>query len=144
MKKQWFYSSVQILMIALMLLSGCSKEENLDDPGKNKEEEKEETKGGTSFNVKETYEVLSHGKWETKTKEYTLILKQTEEGQSVETTEDGTKYIGGSWSYTNGKINITGHIIATQTQNTWDRFDGTVDDMKNPQKITRLQVSRKL
>ena len=74
--------------------------------------------------------------WEERTRMYYLTLN---EDGSVEIFGDNLdyEYIGGNWSYSmDGKLNATGHIIATQTANTWDRFTGTVDDVKNPQMIT--------
>lgn len=87
-----------------------------------------------TWNVVETYETrpFPGAEWETKTREYSLSLN---EDGSI--SKSDTEYIGGSWSYSSGgSFYATGHIIATQTQNTWDRFDGKVDDIKNPQKIT--------
>lgn len=89
-----------------------------------------------TWNVVETYSSrpFPGAEWETKTREYSLSLN---ENGSIQILGSDTEYISGSWSYTSsGSFNATGHIIATQTQNTWDRFNGTVDDVKNPQKIT--------
>lgn len=89
-----------------------------------------------TWNVVETYSTrpFPGAEWQTKTREYSLSLN---EDGSIQISGSDTEYIGGSWSYTSsGSFNATGHIIATQTQNTWDRFKGTVDDIKNPQKIT--------
>lgn len=90
-----------------------------------------------TWNVVETYETrpFPGAAWETKTREYSLSLN---EDGSIQISGMDTEYISGSWYYdsTSGSFNATAHIIATQTQNTWDRFGGNVDDIKAPQKIT--------
>ncbi|MBD5459698.1 MAG: fibronectin type III domain-containing protein [Lachnospiraceae bacterium] len=88
-----------------------------------------------TWNVVETYSTrpFPGAEWETKTREYTLHLN-TDGSVNVEGL--GYDYIGGSWGYGNGRFGATCHVIATQTQNSWDRYEGVVDDIKNPQKIT--------
>ena len=87
------------------------------------------------WNVVETYSTrpFPGAEWETKTREYTLHLNSD---GSVKVEGLGYDYIGGNWGYGNGHFGATCHVIATQTQNTWDRYEGVVDDIKNPQKIT--------
>lgn len=88
-----------------------------------------------TWNVVETYSTrpFPGAEWQTKTREYSLTLN---EDGSVQISGMGYEYIGGSWGYGGGNFSATCHIIATQTQNSWDRFEGKVDDVKNPQKIT--------
>lgn len=88
-----------------------------------------------TWNVVETYSTrpFPGAEWETKTREYTLYLNSD---GSVNVEGLGYDYIGGSWGYGNGRFGATCHVIATQTQNSWDRYEGVVDDIKNPQKIT--------
>ncbi len=89
-----------------------------------------------TWNVVETYSTrpFPGAEWETKTREYTLHLNSD---GSVNVDGLGYDYIGGGWSYgSNGRFGATCHVIATQTQNSWDRYEGVVDDIKNPQKIT--------
>ena len=74
--------------------------------------------------------------WQTKTRNYTITLND-DGSMSVKGLED---YIGGSWGYSSsGYFNATAHIIATQTQNTWDRFEGNVDSVENPTTITGVR-----
>lgn len=88
-----------------------------------------------TWNVVETYSTrpFPGAEWETKTREYTLHLN-TDGSVNVEGL--GYDYIGGSWGYGNGRFGATCQVIATQTQNSWDRYEGVVDNIKNPQKIT--------
>lgn len=88
-----------------------------------------------TWNVVETYSTrpFPGAEWQTKTREYSLTLN---EDGSVQVSGMDYEYIGGGWGYGGGNFSATCHIIATQTQNSWDRFYGKVDDIKNPQKIT--------
>lgn len=93
-----------------------------------------------TWNVVETYQArpFPGAEWETRTRVYSLSLN---EDGAIQISGTDTEYIGGNWHYdsSNGKFNATAHIIATQTQSTWDRFNGNVDDIKNPQKITGVR-----
>lgn len=93
-----------------------------------------------TWNVVETYSTrpFPGAEWQTKTREYSLTLN---EDGSVQISGMGYEYIGGSWGYGGGNFSATCHIIATQTQNSWDRFEGKVDDVKNPKKITGTRYS---
>jgi len=75
--------------------------------------------------------------WQTKTRSYTLTLHS--DGSIIVNGLD-YNYIGGSWDYSSsGLFTATGHVFATQTQNSWDRFEGTVDSVKNPKRITGVR-----
>lgn len=94
-----------------------------------------------TWSVVETYETRPSpgAEWQTKTREYTLSLN--EDGTMLVSGLNSTDYIDNAgWSYgTNGSFNATGYLIATQTQYVWDKFTGSVDDVKNPQKITGVR-----
>ena len=93
-----------------------------------------------TWNVVETYSTrpFPGADWQTKTREYSLTLN---EDGSIQISGIGYEYIAGSWGYGGGRFSATGHIFATQTQISWDRFDGKVDDVKNPQKIIGTRYS---
>lgn len=75
--------------------------------------------------------------WQTKTRSYTLTLHSD---GSITVNGLDYNYIGGSWDYSSsGLFTATGHVFATQTQNSWDRFEGTVDSVKNPKRITGVR-----
>ena len=80
------------------------------------------------------YRPFPNADWETKTREYTVILNQD---GSMQVTGLGYDYIASSWSLSSdGNFSARVDIIATQTQNTYETFAGTVDNLANPTVIT--------
>lgn len=81
-----------------------------------------------------SYRPFPNAEWETRTREYTFTLNQD---GSMQVTGLGYDDIAGSWSLSaNGNFSARVDIIATQTQNTYDTFAGTVNDVANPTVIT--------
>lgn len=91
-----------------------------------------------TWSCKEEYDwrPFPGAEWQTAIRNYTITLHENGD-LSVDGLND---YIAGSWMYTSsGFFNATAHIIATQTQNTWDRFEGYVDSVENPTTITGVR-----
>ncbi|MCM1313710.1 MAG: hypothetical protein NC206_11365, partial [Bacteroides sp.] len=73
---------------------------------------------------------------ETNSRTYEYMLTLGEDG-SIAIDGVGYSYLSGNWSLSKtGSFAATGHVIATQTQNSWDRYTGSVDNMTKPTKIT--------
>lgn len=92
-----------------------------------------------TWSVIETYisQAYPGAEWETRTREFFLTLY---ENGTLQISNADYNYVSGNWTYfSDGIVNITGHIISTQTQTTWDRFEGMVDDVKNPKKISGIK-----
>lgn len=67
------------------------------------------------------------------TKTYTITLH--EDGSAD--VNDGTSYENARWSFSsNGKVTVSVNIMSTQTQNIGTEYEGTVDNIQNPTKIT--------
>lgn len=85
-----------------------------------------------SWSVTEEYDVKVAGVWETRTRTYSLTLKQ--DGSFL---KSGGNYLSSRWSYSGtGTLSAYGHIVANQTQMTWERFEGQVDDVRHPTVFT--------
>lgn len=65
---------------------------------------------------------------------YSITLQQD---GSVQTSKAGMSIVSSSWSLdASGRVGISVVYIATNTMTSGESWTGTVDDMKNPQKIT--------
>lgn len=85
-----------------------------------------------SWSVTEEYDVKVAGVWETRTRTYSLTL-----GRDGSFLKSGENYLSSSWSYSGtGELSAYGHIVANQTQTTWERFEGQVDDIRHPTVFT--------
>lgn len=69
---------------------------------------------------------------------YTIVLNEDDKAE-VNNGEDYNRwdaYDGWSWSLNGNKLSMECTLIASQTQYSGYKISGTVDDIKNPQKIT--------
>lgn len=92
-----------------------------------------------TWNCEEEYDwrPFPGAEWQTKTRNYSITLN---DDGSFKVNGLDYDYIGGSWGFScDGSFFATAHIIATQTQNTWDRFEGKIENRDNPNKITGVK-----
>lgn len=81
-----------------------------------------------------SYRPFPGAEWETRTREYTLTF-----GGDGSMVSSQYEYVDGTGGYslsTDGKFRASGFLIATQNQTTIERYEGRVDDITNPTKIT--------